>query len=188
MSCGRPNPCRHYASIYTIINFTRYSATEVGALSVAGWACVFCAWLTHATVGSGCGWLGVVCAWSTHAMVGSGCGRPGVVCARSTHATVGSGCGWLGVVCAWSTHATVGSGRGWLGVVAARRPELSGWLGVTGRCASTGGVLVTIRKSDKMDLQDEKTTGQSNLRNRPHHHHTWTVQLYSPGGANMHRI
>jgi len=28
----------HEAYIYTTINFTRYSVTEVGALSAAGWA------------------------------------------------------------------------------------------------------------------------------------------------------
>ena len=51
-------------------------------------------------------------------------------------------CGWLGVVWAWSTHATVSSGRGWLGVIVAWQADLSGRLGATGRCASTGGVLV----------------------------------------------
>jgi len=45
---------------------------------------------------------------------------------------------------AWSArgrHATVGSGRGWLGVVVARQADLSGWLGATGRCASTGRIV-----------------------------------------------
>jgi len=39
-------------------------------------------------------------------------------------------------------HATVGSGRGWLGVVTARQADLSGRLGSTGHCTSTGRVLV----------------------------------------------
>jgi len=58
-------------------------------------------------------------------------------------------CGWLGVVCAWSTHATVGSGRGWLGVVVARQAHLSGWLGATGQCASTGGGVLVYTMSGK---------------------------------------
>jgi len=50
-----------------------------------------------------------------------------------------SAAGW-----AWSMHdATLSSGCGWLGVVIARQADQSGWLGATGRCTSTGGVLVT---------------------------------------------
>ena len=30
------------------------------------------------------------------------------------------------------------------------------------------------------------TSGQTNLTKRLHRHRTWTVQSYSPGGANMH--
>ena len=56
-----------------------------------------------------------------------------------TEAGALSAAGW-----AWLTHATVGSGCGWLGVVNARQADLSGRLGATGRCASTGGVLVMI--------------------------------------------
>ena len=52
--------------------------TEADALSAANW--VWCAWWTHATVGSGRGWLGVVVAdWLA--------GRNGSVrldCERST--------------------------------------------------------------------------------------------------------
>jgi len=68
-------------------------------------------------------------------------------------------CGWLGVVCAWSTHATVGSGRDWLGVVVARQADLSDWLGATGRCASTVGLLVLIelRLDDPLDSRHQIT-------------------------------
>jgi len=52
-----------------------------------------------------------------------------------------SAAGW-----AWSARGLDtrygGSGRGWLGVVVARQADLSAWVGATGRCASTGGVLV----------------------------------------------
>jgi len=51
-----------------------------------------------------------------------------------------SAAGW-----AWSArgqHATVGSGHGWLVMVAAWQVDLSGWLGATGWCASTAGMLV----------------------------------------------
>jgi len=33
-----------------------------------------------------------------------------------------------------------------------------------------------------------ETNGLSNLTKRPHRRQSWTVQLYSPGGANMHRF
>ena len=46
--------------IYTTINFTKYSVTEVAAWA---WSAPHCAWSTHATAGSGRGWLGVVVAW-----------------------------------------------------------------------------------------------------------------------------
>jgi len=32
------------------------------------------------------------------------------------------------------------------------------------------------------------TSGQSNFDVRPHRRRTWTVQSYSPGGANVHPI
>ena len=32
------------------------------------------------------------------------------------------------------------------------------------------------------------TSGQSNVSERPHHHHRWMVQSYSAGGAYVHPI